>query len=198
MAIRLSDEDRAIQDTARRFVDTELIPWEVHAETNDGIIPAEVAARHERTARGAGPHGHQPAGRARGLRPHDRPTGPRAGAGGPGNQRSRLGRQHAGRVAAERRLGIPDGALCASHNRRGEHECCAITEEGAGSDVDAITATARATETTTCSAARSGTSRLDCVRAGVSSGLSPRFHRQRRASSDRASAGVQTRFREPP
>ena len=34
---------------------------------------------------------------------------------------------------------------------RGErHECYAITEEGAGSDVDAIESTARATATSTC------------------------------------------------
>ena len=34
-----SEEDREIQERTRRFVDEELIPWEVHAEEHDGRIP---------------------------------------------------------------------------------------------------------------------------------------------------------------
>ncbi len=143
MAIRLSDEDRAIQDTARRFVDTELIPWEVHAEMNDGIIPAEVAARHERTACELG------------LTAINQPV--ELGGSGLTTVQQALVQEQAGR--ATNALGwvvsTPAGWLpnVASEYQMeryvlptiaGEkHECYAITEEGAGSDVDAITATAR-------------------------------------------------------
>ncbi len=36
------------QAKIRRFVDDELIPWEVEAEMNDGEIPPDVADRHEK------------------------------------------------------------------------------------------------------------------------------------------------------
>ena len=42
----LSDEDRAIQERTRRFVDEELIPWEEHAEANDGRIPDDERSKH--------------------------------------------------------------------------------------------------------------------------------------------------------
>src|SRR5947209_15465256 len=42
----MSDEDREIQERARRFVDEELIPWEVHAEMHEGGIPDDVRRRH--------------------------------------------------------------------------------------------------------------------------------------------------------
>lgn len=35
----MTDEDRDIQERARRFADEELIPWEVHAEEHGGRIP---------------------------------------------------------------------------------------------------------------------------------------------------------------
>src|SRR4051795_5321530 len=38
MTYPMTDEDRAIQETARRFVDGELIPHEVEAEMNGGEI----------------------------------------------------------------------------------------------------------------------------------------------------------------
>src|SRR3989304_1434102 len=46
----MSDEDRRIQETARRFVDEELIPHEVEAEMNGGRIPDEVREGHRRVA----------------------------------------------------------------------------------------------------------------------------------------------------
>jgi acyl-CoA dehydrogenase len=42
----MSVEDREIQQRARTFVDEELIPWEQHAEANGGHIPAETRRRH--------------------------------------------------------------------------------------------------------------------------------------------------------
>ncbi len=141
--IRLSEEDRAIQDTARRFVDTELIPWEVHAEMNDGTIPADVSARHERTAREMG------------LTAINQPI--ELGGSGLTTVQQALVQEQAGRVTNA--LGwvvtTPAGWLptVASDYQMeryvlptiaGEkHECYAITEEDAGSDVDAIKATAR-------------------------------------------------------
>ena len=50
----LDDRDREIQASARRFVDEELIPHEVEAELHDGVLPAELTARHERLARELG------------------------------------------------------------------------------------------------------------------------------------------------
>ncbi len=42
----MADEDLEIQQRARRFVDEELIPWELHAEEHEGEIPGEIAQRH--------------------------------------------------------------------------------------------------------------------------------------------------------
>src|SRR5436305_10585225 len=50
----LSDTDREIQERARRFVDDELIPWEVHAEEHAGTIPEEDHRRLEQRARDLG------------------------------------------------------------------------------------------------------------------------------------------------
>jgi alkylation response protein AidB-like acyl-CoA dehydrogenase len=46
----LSVEDREIRTRARRFIDDELIPWEVHAEEHEGLIPEDVRERHHRLA----------------------------------------------------------------------------------------------------------------------------------------------------
>lgn len=50
----LSTRDQEIQERARAFVDEELIPWEVHAEMNQGEIPGDVRDRHEKLARELG------------------------------------------------------------------------------------------------------------------------------------------------
>ena len=34
----------------RKFVDTDLIPWEVHAELNNGELPKEVQTKHSKIA----------------------------------------------------------------------------------------------------------------------------------------------------
>ena len=39
MAVGLSEADRELQARTRTFADEELIPWEVHAEMNNGEIP---------------------------------------------------------------------------------------------------------------------------------------------------------------
>jgi alkylation response protein AidB-like acyl-CoA dehydrogenase len=46
----LPESARAWQAKARQFVTDELIPWETEAEMNDGWIPAETLARHEKLA----------------------------------------------------------------------------------------------------------------------------------------------------
>ena len=46
----MSEEDRGIQDTARGFVDDELIPREVEAEMAGGRISDELRERHHRLA----------------------------------------------------------------------------------------------------------------------------------------------------
>jgi alkylation response protein AidB-like acyl-CoA dehydrogenase len=40
----------AWRDAVRRFVDTELVPWEVEAEMHEGRLPEGIAERHERLA----------------------------------------------------------------------------------------------------------------------------------------------------
>jgi acyl-CoA dehydrogenase len=139
----LSDEDREIQLRARRFVDEDLIPWEVHAEEHGGSIPPDVHAEHRRKAVELG------------LSAMNMPR--ELGGGGMSMLQQVLVSEQTGRVTNA--LGwcvhTPPAWAPAVVSEfqlerwilptiRGErHECYAITEEGAGSDVDAIAATAR-------------------------------------------------------
>jgi alkylation response protein AidB-like acyl-CoA dehydrogenase len=139
----MSDDDRAIQDRARGFVD-ELIPYEVEAEMNAGEIDPEVRRRqHERAIE-------------LGLFAMNMPK--ELGGTGMTMFQQTLVSEQLGR--ATNALGwvvhTPPAwapAVATDHQMRtwilptirGEmSECYAITEEGAGSDVDAIAATARA------------------------------------------------------
>jgi acyl-CoA dehydrogenase len=139
----MSDEDRAIQQRARTFVDEELIPWEQHAEANGGEIPTDERATHGRMAKELG------------LFAMNMPKD--LGGTGMTMLQQVLVSEQIGRVTNA--LGwcvhTPPAwapAVVSDHQMetwikptiRGEiHECYAITEEGAGSDVDAIAATAR-------------------------------------------------------
>jgi acyl-CoA dehydrogenase len=139
----LSDDDRAIRDRARRFVDDELIPWEVHAEEHGGEIPAEVRARHERLARELG------------FSSMNMPV--ELGGGGLSMLQQVVVSEQIGRATNALGWCVHTPAAWApavvtpfqldtwiAPTVRGERtECYAITEEGAGSDVDAIAATAR-------------------------------------------------------
>ena len=44
MTYPLSKGARAWQEKVRKFVDEELIPWEVEAEMNGGLLPKKVRA----------------------------------------------------------------------------------------------------------------------------------------------------------
>ncbi len=139
----LSAEDRAVQQRARAFVDEELIPWEVHAEEHDGHIPDDAHGRHRRMAMDLG------------FSAMNMPTD--LGGGGYSMLRQVLVSEQIGRVTNA--LGwcvhtpaawAPEVMTPAQVDRwlkpaiQGtSHECYAITEAGAGSDVDAIEATAR-------------------------------------------------------
>jgi acyl-CoA dehydrogenase len=46
MDLKLSDSVREWQQKARRFTEEELQPWEVEAELNAGLIPAEISKLH--------------------------------------------------------------------------------------------------------------------------------------------------------
>lgn len=138
----LSLADLDLQQRARGFVDDELIPHEVEAELNGGHLPADVLDRQHRRADALGLLG----------------ISVPAEHGGPGytTLQQALVSEQIGRVTNT--LGwvvttpprwLADIATPVQLDRwvlptyRGErHECYAITEEGAGSDVDAITATA--------------------------------------------------------
>jgi acyl-CoA dehydrogenase len=142
-AYPMSDEDRAIQMRARRFVDEELIPWEQHAEEHAGEIPEDTRERHRRLAVELG------------LSSMNMPV--ELGGTGMTTLQQTLVSEQLGRVTNA--LGwcvhTPPGwapGVVTEHQMetwikptiRGEmHECYAITEEGAGSDVDAIVSTAR-------------------------------------------------------
>jgi alkylation response protein AidB-like acyl-CoA dehydrogenase len=139
----MTDEDTRIQDIARRFVDDELIPWEVHAEEHAGEVPAEVSRRWHDLAIELG------------LTSMNMPR--ELGGAGMTTFQQTLVSEQIGRVTNG--LGwcvhTPAGWAPAVVSpmqlerwilpsiRAERHECYAITEEGAGSDVDAIQATAR-------------------------------------------------------
>jgi acyl-CoA dehydrogenase len=142
MTYPMTDEDREIQAKARAFVD-ELIPYEVQAEMNGGELPPEVMKRAEARVRELG------------FEAINMPK--ELGGGGFTSFQQVLVQEQVGR--ATNALGWPIHtpaswlpAVASDYQKdrwvlptiRGElRECYAITEEGAGSDVDGIQATAR-------------------------------------------------------
>jgi alkylation response protein AidB-like acyl-CoA dehydrogenase len=138
----LTADDLEIQARARTFAD-ELIPFEEAAEAAGGEVAPDVAAAHAARARDLG------------LYATNMPAG--LGGGGCTMLQQVLVQEQAGRVtnalgwvAATPPSWLPAVATADQIERyvrpaiRGEREeCYAITEEGAGSDVAAIEATAR-------------------------------------------------------
>ena len=137
----LSTEDLAIQTRARGFAD-ELIPFEEQAEAGGGELPADLTAGHAKRARELGLHStNMPA---------------ELGGGGCTTLQQVLVQEQVGRVtnalgwvAATPPSWLPEVATADQVDRYlrpaiagDREECYAITEEGAGSDVDAIEATA--------------------------------------------------------
>jgi len=143
MSYPLPPSARAWQEKVRRFVREDLIPWEIHAEMNNGEIPKEAREGHFRKAREIGLHAI---------------SVPKEHGG--------AGLSMLEQVVIKEEIGKVTNALgwcyhstppwmldaCSPYqmetwvrpNIRGErHECYAITEEDAGSDVDAMKATAR-------------------------------------------------------
>ena len=143
MTYPLPESARTWQAKLRTFVETELIPHEVEAEMNGGELPAEVTARHAELARSLG---------------LSRMDVPKARGG--------LELSTLEQAVVWEQLGRVTNALgwCFSEPQRWmleacseaqieryvmplaegrRHECYAITEAEAGSDVDAIRATAR-------------------------------------------------------
>jgi alkylation response protein AidB-like acyl-CoA dehydrogenase len=138
----LSEDDLEIQARARGFVD-ELIPYEVEAEMNEGELPAPVKEKFEARAGELG------------LLATNMPT--ELGGGGYSALQQVLVQEQVGRATNALAWMVstppqwwPEVATAFQLERwlvptiTGEAgECYAITEEGAGSDVDAITSTAR-------------------------------------------------------
>ena len=138
----LSEEDLQIQARARGFAD-ELIPFEDEAERADGELPADVTAAHAK--------------RCRELGLHSTNMSRELGGGGCTSLQQVLVQEQMGRVtnalgwvAATPPSWLPAVATQDQIDRYvrpaiagDREECYAITEEGAGSDVDAIEATAR-------------------------------------------------------
>jgi alkylation response protein AidB-like acyl-CoA dehydrogenase len=142
MSYPMTDEDRDIRARARAFTD-ELIPFEVEAEMNGGRLKPEVVERHRAKVREMG------------FEAINMPK--ELGGGGFTTFQQFLVQEQVGRVtnALAWVIHTPASWLPKVANEfqmerwvmptiRGEmRECYAITEEGAGSDVDAIVATAR-------------------------------------------------------
>ncbi len=138
----LSDEDLVIQSRARSFAD-ELIPFEVQAEMDSGELPPDVTAGHAKRAHELGLHST------------NMPT--ELGGGGCSMLQVVLVQEQMGRVtnalgwvAATPPSWLPPIATPYQIEQfvrpavAGEREeCYAITEEGAGSDVAGLQATAR-------------------------------------------------------
>ena len=138
----LSSEDLDLQARARAFAD-ELIPHEEQAELNQGQLPPDLTAAQAKRARELG------------LYATNMPA--ELGGGGCSALQQVLVQEQMGRVtnalgwvAATPPSWLPPVATPAQLDRyvrpaiEGEREeCYAITEEGAGSDVSAIEATAR-------------------------------------------------------
>ena len=142
MTTTLSDRELRLQKVTREFVD-ELIPWEVEAEMNRGELPPDIAkAHHERAA-------------DLGLISINMPES----MGGPGYtmMEQTLIQEQTGRVTNALGWVVSTGPswiedVVTDHQLEkwirqtvaGDiNECYAITEAGAGSDVDGIEATAR-------------------------------------------------------
>jgi alkylation response protein AidB-like acyl-CoA dehydrogenase len=139
---RLSDADLELQATARDFVDS-VIPYEVEAEMNEGRLAPEVMAEHERRAV------------ALGLHATNLPQ--QVGGRGCSMLQQVLVQEQGGRAtnALAWVMHTPPAWLVPVATpyqlerwvrpaaRAELHECYAITEEGAGSDVDALVGTAR-------------------------------------------------------
>ncbi|HEU4318768.1 MAG TPA: acyl-CoA dehydrogenase family protein [Acidimicrobiia bacterium] len=139
--MELTTRELELQRTAREFVD-ELIPFEVEAEMNRGELPEDVVKRH-----------HERAGEL-GLLSLNMPES----MGGPGYtmMEQTLIQEQTGRVTNALGWVVSTGPswiadVVTDHQMDrwirptidGDiHECYAITEEGAGSDVDGIAATA--------------------------------------------------------
>ena len=139
----LSDEDLEIQARAREFAD-ELIPFEVERGDERRRTADGRRGRARQAGQGTRACRHQHAHGARRRRLHHAAAGPGPGAGRPGDQRARPG------SASTPPSWLPAVATPDQIERfvrpaiAGEREeCYAITEEGAGSDVAAIEATAR-------------------------------------------------------
>jgi acyl-CoA dehydrogenase len=138
----LSAEDLEIQARARAFVDDDLIPWEGHAEEHEGLIPDDVRSSHHRKAIELG------------LYAMNMPA--ELGGGGMTMLQQTLVSEQIGRVTNALGWCVHTPPAWAANvvspeqlerwilpTIRGEiSECYAITEEDAGSDVDAIKATA--------------------------------------------------------
>jgi acyl-CoA dehydrogenase len=143
MPYPLPAEARALQAAVRRYVDEELIPWEVHAEMNQGEVPPEIVARQKTIARELG------------LSSMDAPK--ELGGRGASMLMQAVAQEQIGRVTNAlgwRFSNVQRWMVEACSPYQIEtwvkpliadkrHECYAITEAEAGSDVDAIQATAR-------------------------------------------------------
>jgi alkylation response protein AidB-like acyl-CoA dehydrogenase len=141
MSTSLNDRELLLQQVTRDFVD-ELIPWEVEAEMNQGEIPQGEAQKHKNRAVELG------------LTSINMPES----MGGPGytTLEQTLIQEQTGRVTNALGWVVSTGPawieeVVTDHQMEqwirptidGEiHECYAITEAGAGSDVDGIQATA--------------------------------------------------------
>ncbi len=141
MEFGLSSEQRMIVDTVRDFVETELYPLEQQVETDGGLDP-DVGAEIRKKVIDMGFYAAN--------------IPEEFGGGGLDSVSFTLLERELGRtsMALNHHFGRPSNILCASNDEqkerylypsvRGErHDCLAITEPDAGSDVRSMTTSAR-------------------------------------------------------
>ena len=156
---RLTEADREVQAAARTFAD-ELIPYEVEAELAGGELAPEVAERHRARARELGLTATNIADRVRRPRAQHPAAGARPGAGRPGHQRAGLVHDDAPRLAAGGRHAVPARAVARAVGPRRRPSSATPSPRSSPAPTWPTSPPPRgATATTTCSTARSGTSR---------------------------------------
>ena len=140
MTYPMSDADREIQERARRFVDEELIPLEVETELSEALGGRPREASPWRSRLGLWAMNMPKELGSGGL---DVPAGAGLRTDRAGDQRARVVHPHAARVGLGRPPRSSSNGGSFRRSAASARKCYAITEEVAGSDVDAIQATAR-------------------------------------------------------
>ncbi len=143
MSYPLPPRAREIQQRVRKFVTEELVPWEVHAEMNNGEVPDDVRKKHKLGAREAGLYNMDipVAMGGQGLSMLEQAVAQEQLGGR--HQRARLVRQQPAELDAEGLLPAANQEVDPAADPRRDARMLRDHRGRCRSDVDAIKATAR-------------------------------------------------------